>query len=174
MFGMHEHNASSTGDQIKGFGYMHDGSMDTLDNFFHSTSVFTFDINSTATRKQVVDFVIASDSNHAPIIGQQITLSSSSPTAVSDRVDLLVTQANAGNSDLIAKYVESNTQRGAYMASANTFILDRNTDVNLNLANLKLKANQLNGEVTFSCAPLGTGERLGIDRDLDGVLDGDE
>jgi hypothetical protein len=29
-------------------------------------------------------------------------------------------------------------------------------------------------ELTYTCAPLGSGRRIGIDRDLDGALDGDE
>ena len=28
--------------------------------------------------------------------------------------------------------------------------------------------------LTFLCTPWGSGERIGLDRDLDGVLDGDE
>ena len=28
--------------------------------------------------------------------------------------------------------------------------------------------------LTFTCVPWGSGERIGIDRDLDGVLNGDE
>jgi hypothetical protein len=30
------------------------------------------------------------------------------------------------------------------------------------------------GVLTYTCAPPGSGERIGIDRDLDGFLDGDE
>jgi hypothetical protein len=30
------------------------------------------------------------------------------------------------------------------------------------------------GALTSTCAPPGSGERMGIDRDLDGALDGDE
>ena len=30
------------------------------------------------------------------------------------------------------------------------------------------------GEVTFTCVPPGSGLRIGIDRDDDGILDGDE
>jgi hypothetical protein len=29
-------------------------------------------------------------------------------------------------------------------------------------------------ELTFTAVPSGSGQRIGIDRDLDGVLDGDE
>jgi len=29
-------------------------------------------------------------------------------------------------------------------------------------------------ELTYTCVPPGAGRRIGIDRDLDGVLDGDE
>ncbi len=30
------------------------------------------------------------------------------------------------------------------------------------------------GALTYTCAPPGSGQRIGIDRDLDGFLDGDE
>jgi hypothetical protein len=29
-------------------------------------------------------------------------------------------------------------------------------------------------EITYTCVPVGSGRRIGIDRDEDGVLDGDE
>jgi len=65
------------GDQIRGFGFMHDGNMDTLDNFFKG-SVFRFSRDPAVNaqkRAQVVDFVMAMDSDLAPIVGQQVTLS---------------------------------------------------------------------------------------------------
>jgi hypothetical protein len=49
---------------------------------------------------------------------------------------------------------------------------------NLQAAPLVSSANLLDlaqqTALTYTCAPPGNGTRLGIDRDLDGVLDGDE
>ena len=36
------------------------------------------------------------------------------------------------------------------------------------------RAFQDGGELTYTCTPPGSGVRIGIDRDEDGVLDGDE
>jgi hypothetical protein len=41
-------------------------------------------------------------------------------------------------------------------------------------ASLRQRAAQNGGELTYTCAPPGSGVRIGIDRDEDGVLDGDE
>ena len=83
-------------DQIRGFGFMHDGNMDTVDNFLQ-TQVFQFStIPSTndQMRSDVVDFVMAFDSDLAHIVGQQATLN---PTAGADtlaRVNLLRDRAS--------------------------------------------------------------------------------
>lgn len=41
-------------------------------------------------------------------------------------------------------------------------------------ASLRQRASQKGGELTYTCTPPGSGVRAGIDRDEDGVLDGDE
>ncbi|MDX2171299.1 MAG: thrombospondin type 3 repeat-containing protein, partial [Deltaproteobacteria bacterium] len=77
------------GDQVRGFGFMHDGSADTVFRFVNTT-VFNqnnpggFPIpnpggfpNGAAgdpLRRQVESFLLAFDSNLAPIVGQQVTL----------------------------------------------------------------------------------------------------
>ena len=70
------------GDQVRGFGFLHDGSVDTLIRF-HGAKVFDQSIINpggipTGTagdtiRNQLTAFVLAFDSNLAPIVGQQIT-----------------------------------------------------------------------------------------------------
>jgi hypothetical protein len=77
------------GDQIRGFGFLHDGSIDTVFRF-HNAAVFNqnnpagFPIpnpggfpNGVAgdpQRREVEAFMLAFDSNMAPIVGQQATL----------------------------------------------------------------------------------------------------
>ena len=39
---------------------------------------------------------------------------------------------------------------------------------------LRMLAGTAGQELTYTCVPPGSGRRIGIDRDLDGVLDGDE
>jgi len=89
------------GDQVRGFGFLHDGSVDTLFRF-HSSTVFNqtnpggFPIPNPGgfpagpagdtLRRQVEAFMLAFDSNMAPIVGQQATLTASNGAAVEQRV----------------------------------------------------------------------------------------
>ena len=167
-----------SGPQIKGFGFMHDGGMDTLDNFL-SGSVFEFDPDPTINaqkRGQVVDFVMAMDSELAPVVGQQITLSASSVANVTSRLNLLRARAQVASPaecDLIVKGVIDGEMRGALMQADGSYQMDRQTEV---LSDIELRdlVNQNNQTLTFTCVPPGSGTWMGIDRDVDGVLDRDE
>jgi DNA-binding beta-propeller fold protein YncE len=86
-FGDNDHK----GDQVRGFGFMHDGSVDTLFRF-HDSTVFNrsnpggFPVPNpggfeagpagNVVRRQVVEFMLAFDSNLAPVVGQQVTRTS--------------------------------------------------------------------------------------------------
>jgi hypothetical protein len=76
-------NTPFQGDQIRGFGFLHDGAVDTLFRFFHAT-VFssTNGIGGSASafqtdtqRRDVEQFMLGFDTNLAPAVGQQVTLS---------------------------------------------------------------------------------------------------
>jgi YVTN family beta-propeller protein len=77
------------GNQVRGFGFMHDGSADTVFRFinttvFNQTNPGGFPIPNPGgfpngapgdpLRRQVESFLLAFDSNLAPIVGQQVTL----------------------------------------------------------------------------------------------------
>ena len=77
------------GDQIRGFGFLHDGSMDTLFRFFratvfNNTGAVGFDgpLGGDVKRRQMERFMLAFDSDLAPIVGQQVTLDSTNAAAV--------------------------------------------------------------------------------------------
>ena len=169
--GSNEHK----GDQIRGFGYTHDGAIDTLERF-HTAELFDFDITPTpedTMRKQVVQFVFAFDSNLKPIVGQQVTIADSGTTAIRDRIDLLIARAVAGDNDLIIKMNIAGEKRGAVWDGL-AFELDSSiggTMSALAIRNLALTPGQ---EVTYTAVPLGSGNRLGIDRDEDTIKDFDD
>ncbi|MCH2184542.1 hypothetical protein MK280_01585 [Myxococcota bacterium] len=87
-----------TGDQIRGFGYLKDGSIDTLFRFV-SASAFTFP--SEAARRDQEQFMLQFDHDLAPIVGQQVTLDASNGTVVGPRIDLLIARASAPFSSLL-------------------------------------------------------------------------
>ena len=166
-------------DQIKGFGFMHDGGMDTLDKFLQG-SVFQFDSNPTLNdqkRGQVVEFVMAMDSELAPIVGQQITLTSASSTATINRIDLLRARALVisprAECDLIVKGVTNGEPRGFLMISSDRYQSDRKSEVFSHSELIDL-VNTADQTLTFTCVPPGSGAWMGIDRDEDGSYDRDE
>ncbi len=164
------------GPQIRGYGFMHDGNMDTLDNFFKG-EVFSFatdpQLNETM-RQEVVDFVMAFDTNLAPVVGQQITLSSATGPDTDSRLELLMQRALVDTPgpecDLIAKGVVEGKTIGYLLQADDQFMSD--TAELLNTSDLRDRALQAGGEITFTCVPPGTGQWMGIDRNLDGTLDG--
>jgi DNA-binding beta-propeller fold protein YncE len=169
------------GPQIRGFGFLHDGSVDTLFRFFNA-DVFrndfiggpTVGFPDDQTRRDVEQFVLAFDSNLAPVVGQQITLDTSTAGTVGARIDLLVARAAAGECDLVAKGVAAGEARGWARLGSGHFMSDRAAEPQLTDAALRSLATAAGNTVTYTCVPPGSGMRVGVDRDEDGFLDRDE
>lgn len=178
------------GDQIRGFGFHHDGSRGTL---FLQQSARGFIFRAPGTngpndpgnpdgypvdrsisdpmRRQTEQFLLAFDSNLFPIVGQQTTLSATNGAVVAARIHLLMQQADAQQCDLVAKQGENNGYLyiGGGMFKRNSAAAAPLTDVAL-----RALANGADGEITYTCVPPGSGTRIAIDRDEDGALDMDE
>jgi hypothetical protein len=170
----------AAGNQIRGFGILHDGSVDTVLTFLQA-GVFNLTL---AEEQNLTQFVLASPTDLAPIVGQQITLTATNGTAVNPRINTMV--ARAGTSfasktlggtvtecDLIAKGTVAGVERGWRRETGTT---PANTtyrsDVNTIVTDAALRALVTDGPITYTCAPPGSGQRMGIDRDLDADLDG--
>ena len=183
--------AEHLGPQVRGFGFLHDGSMDTLFNYLKS---FVFlDVEPGAAgfkddqeRRDLELFLLAYDNDIAPIVGQQTTLDAASLDTVSARLDLLLERADArfvsrplggvvNECDLIAKGVVDGEERGyVYDPVFLAFRPDRESEPMASFAALRERAVGQGNVLTFTCAPPGSGARLGIDRDEDAFLDRDE
>jgi DNA-binding beta-propeller fold protein YncE len=177
-----------TGDQVRGFGFLHDGSVDTLLRF-HGSVVFmqrppgTLGPLDTGNptgipptpagfqeRVNLSQFLFAFDSNLKPIVGQQVTFTGHNEAAALPRLELMIARADAGDCELVAK----RGARGYLYVGGGMFRPDRSHDPFVPGAVLRALAREPRGEVTFTCVPPGSGARIGIDRNDDGVLDGDE
>jgi MYXO-CTERM domain-containing protein len=167
------------GPQVRGFGFLHDGSTDTLLRFMHAT-VFTF--RSAQERRDMEAFMMAFDSALPPIVGQQITLSPESGPEVDARIDLLVARARTPlvwpggatttECELVVRGVLDGEARGWLLRSDGLFHSDRASE--LPLSEPALRAIGRASPLTYTCAPPGAGERMALDRDEDGALDHDE
>ena len=117
--------------------------------------------------------MMAFDSNLAPIVGQQTTLTGAAGADIGARIDLLEVRAVAGECDLVVHGVVFGLPVGFLFSPATgQFIPDRTHGRVLSDGGVRALA--AHGALTFTAVPLGSGRRIGIDRDLDGVLDGDQ
>ncbi|MFN2426482.1 MAG: YncE family protein [Candidatus Binatia bacterium] len=169
------------GDQVRGFGFLHDGSIDTVFRFFQAT-VFNpaggglpnVGFLNDSERRDMESFMLAFDSNHRSIVGQQATVSSTSGADADVRVDLILQRADQNDCDAIVKGVIGGDERGWYYEGGGQFSSDRASDGLVAEATLLALAATPGQELTFTAVPVGEGERIGIDRDLDGYGDADE
>jgi hypothetical protein len=177
---------SFQGEQVRGFGLLHDGSVDTVFRFVHGVS-FSESFNGPGNngipdgpagdvqRRQLEAFLLAFPTNLAPVVGQQTTLTKNNAAVVGARINLLIDRARAGECDLVVKSGSSQGEKGyLFDVASGLFVGNRRRDAPLSDASLRQRALQKGGELTYTCTPPGSGIRAGIDRDEDGVLDGDE
>ncbi|MFQ5665399.1 MAG: IPT/TIG domain-containing protein [Candidatus Binatia bacterium] len=193
MFGMpaadffNPGNNAAMGDQIRGFGFIHDGSVDTLFRFlralvFNSASGGTLGLDGAdPERREVEQFLLAFDSDLAPVVGQQVTLDSTNAAVVGARIDLLIERAGtpftslvlgpgATECDLIAKAAIGGTVKG-FVRQPNGLFQPDDGGPALTDAQLRAVASRPGREVTYTCVPPGSGQRLGVNRDADPFLD---
>ena len=116
---------------------------------------------------------MAFDTDFAPIVGQQITRTSTNGATVDPQITLMNARDNAGECEVIVKGVVAGEARGAVRIAGGNFQTDRDGEV-LTDAQVRALANTAGQELTYTCVPPGSGERMGIDRDEDGFLDRDE
>ena len=160
---------------IGGFGYQHDGKFEDLVAFF-SQSVFGTFATDGLLKTNVQAFVLCFDTGTAPAVGYSRTALATNVNSASLSNDwsLLEAQAALGtNIELVVKGTIDGVRHGLlYQPGANNYKLDSTNAAPLTRAQLAAKI--LAGDtLTFMGVPSGAGNRMGLDRDLNGVLDGD-
>jgi hypothetical protein len=191
---------SVAGDQVRGFGFLHDGTVDTLKTFLEAG---VFQLNN-AEELDLEQFSLAFPSDLAPIVGQQVTLGSGDlvttncggeafccPTPVvgppendstCERVDTLIDRAATAFSslmlggavtecELVVKGSVGGSERGWVREESGLFRDDLGNTIS-DAALRALAASE--GPLTYTCAPPGSGTRMGTDRDDDALGDGVE
>jgi DNA-binding beta-propeller fold protein YncE len=162
----------SAGPQLVGFGYVHDGIDYSLAEFL-LTPAFT--MNATQ-RANVEAFMMAADTGVKPAVGHQVSVDSGNhdDASIINRIAMLVGQADAGNCELYVKGIHAGEARGAVFVGGGMFQVDQFGEPDLSTTQLRNLAATTGQEQVFGCAPLGTGTRMGINRDEDALLDGDD
>ncbi|MFT3768526.1 MAG: hypothetical protein QM820_24025 [Minicystis sp.] len=173
---------ASTGDQVRGFGFLHDGSVDSPARFLGnmtfssvlSAEGFPLDAQGAEMRRKIEAFLYAFDSNLAPVVGQQVTLTGPYGAAANARVALLESRADEGECDLVAKTSLGPWEIGFLYVGDHHFYTDRDGVPPIDEAWVRAIGTIGGRSLTFTCVPPGEGVRRGLDRDGDGYYDGDE
>jgi DNA-binding beta-propeller fold protein YncE len=180
------------GEQIRGFGFLHDGSFDRMSNFFFAANFGTgelqpilppfvggaidnpdgikMDATGIHERDAMEAFVFAMDSNFAPIVGQQVTRTEDNAASTNARINLLLARANADECEVIA--FNSKTGEG-FLYRGGVFLRDKSNKPALTDAQLRDLADN-DTTITYTAVPKGSGVRMALDRDLNGVRNGDQ
>ncbi len=175
MFGIGPGLPNATGNlgpQVRGFGFLHDGAIPTV---FAFLSAQVFNLNDTQ-QQQLEAFVLAFDTGLKPSVGQQVSATSTTfaDATVIARIDALIARDDAAHCDLVVKGVLGGEQRGAVYAGGNNFRTDRASEALIDKTTLRNLAATVGQDLTYTCVPPGSGQRIGIDRDEDTFLDRSE
>lgn len=166
-----------TGPQVRGTGFTNEGSVDTMFTFFNSRvfnpSLFSgFPLSDPdATRRDVEQYVLAFDSDVAPIVGQQVTLTPLDTTSVSARITLLENRAGTAftskvlggavtECDVVATVVMNGASTRFLYRPGNASFVSGDGKTVLSDAALRALAAQPGQEVTFTAVPPGSGLRI--------------
>jgi DNA-binding beta-propeller fold protein YncE len=169
------------GDQVRGFGYTHSGAFDSMFRFFHAGNFIQSPVNPHAlpvtpegetVRRQLEAFMLVFDSNLAPIVGQQVTITARNHDVVAERVALLEKSAEDHACDLVAKTRRGLRTAGYLYIGGGRYLTDRPSAPSVTLTEIERGVLGVRAPVTLTCVPPGSGYRIGIDQDDDGVLDG--
>ena len=170
-------DSGSMGDQVRGYGYTGDGSTDTLFRFltaavFRPTSNSGFPQNNPdGMRRDVEQFILAFDSDLAPVVGQQVTLTVDNSASAGPRIDLLIQRASAPfiskalnapamECDLVARVVQNGRVMSfLYDPAAQNFIPDDGS-ARVPDSALRSLAATPGQEVTYTAATPGSGLRM--------------
>lgn len=171
-----------------GFGFFHDGRVDSLVRFLQDGFGFTDDQQTADLIAFLLSFSGSdlpagtnSDKNHPPgapsqdvpaSVGRQITIQNSADVALIDSM-IKLALSSTGRVDLVVKGAKDGLPRGwFYNRSTRLFQSDRQTET-ISPTALRQLAAPTNA-LTYTVVPQGSGIRIGIDRDEDGFLDQDE
>ena len=165
-----------TGPQVSGIGFTNEGSVDTLFRFMSGT---VFDANAgnvgfengDPQRRAVEQYLLAFDSDLAPIVGQQVTLRSDNASSAGPRIDLFIARASAPYASKLLGAGATECQlvaRATLSGRPVTFVLQAGGSFQpddgsaaLSDAAVRALAATVGQEVTYTCLPFGWGNTKG-------------
>jgi hypothetical protein len=158
---------------VTGFGLLHDGTGSTLP----TTHPYILDeLTTLADFADVSAFVLSFGTGTAPAVGESHTVTKGNATTsqIGANLDHLERQSSAGDSDLVARGVIGGKQRSfVFDKVAKAYVPDSSSEAALSRADLLALLDE-ESALTFLGTQTGEGQRLGRDRDRNGVSNADE
>jgi len=157
-----------------GFGLVHDGA---IPNLFTFLSFNVFNLNATDLR-DIASFVQHFPTGTRPAVGGNVTVPQGTPPtgppADETLLATLVTLGDLANANRHCELTATALSGGrirAYRLSGGAWATDVAGEPSVSMTSLRQGAQ---GPITFLCATVGSGVRLGGDRDEDAVLNGND
>ncbi|MGE4652429.1 MAG: thrombospondin type 3 repeat-containing protein, partial [Myxococcota bacterium] len=174
--------------QVRGYGFLHDGSVPTLKIFLGGGNPNSaFDLDG-FEEDDLEAFIMAFPTDLAPMVGQQVTLNATllagtAAAEVNARVDLMIERAGTPfisqvlgglttECELVAQVMEGGNSLNRYLLNAGGSFTPDDGGLPISEMEMRSKAEIAGQEVTFTCAPPGSGNRMALDRDEDALLNG--
>ncbi|MCK5941146.1 MAG: beta-propeller fold lactonase family protein, partial [Planctomycetes bacterium] len=162
------------GPQKSGFGFTHDGSIDSLTTFLNLP---VFGNWPAQDMDDIVAMLDALDTGTAPLVGFErvVTQTNANDPQLAQDMLLLEARALAGDVELTARGTVDGVRLGLlYDPPNDRFVADVPGLGPWTPQQLQQKAQQGDATLQLLAVSPGSGERLARDRDQDGVLDGVE
>jgi YVTN family beta-propeller protein len=158
---------------LSGFGLLHDGTgfaLPTVHPYSLDQLASTADFNDLAAFILCFDTGITADTG----VSRTFTMANMTDAAMLADVTMLEGRSTTGFSELVVKGRIGGRQRSFYhYPGSQKYGADESGQPLLTLGGL-LALLGPDDAVTFICMPYGRGYRLGVDRDYDGTINGDE
>ncbi|MFL5349540.1 MAG: beta-propeller fold lactonase family protein [Hyalangium sp.] len=174
---------------LAGFGFIHDGSVDSIERFLTNPAFHPADDQEIA---DLVAFLLSFSGSDLPAgsvtnifnapgplsqdthaaVGKQVTLSSTPSDEQKALLDRFLAMADTNKVGLVVKGRQGRHMRGYAYLGGGEFQSDRASE-RLSTADLLLRASPGN-ELTWTVVAKGTEWRLGMDQNEDGVFDQDD
>jgi hypothetical protein len=157
-----------------GFGFTHDGAIPNLPVLL-STSKFAL---TAQEARDISAFLLHFPTGTRPAVGRMATVPPGpAPTGSAADEALIATLMTLGDladasrhCELVASTEQGGRLRSFHLASG-AWVTDVAAEAPIGTSALRGSAE---GTITFLCAPIDSGPRMGGDRDVDGVRDGDD
>ena len=159
----------------RGFGFQNDGVFDTVENFLQGDA-FTFPRGRIGDqdRQDVTAFLLSLSTDTHAAVGVQVTQNgtNNSDPPVSALISQLLGLAQQNAVGLVVKGRVNGVARGYAYVGDNQFQSDK-VGQTVSASTLRTMAVPTN-ELTWTVVPKGSEIRIGIDRNSNGIYDGDE